>query len=354
MRLISWISQDLASENKTAELPPITAAERSERLALSFAQQRLWFLAQMEGGSEAYHIPFGLSLEGKLDRVALRRTLDRIVERQEALRTTFEVVDGEPGQRIAAARESGFELLEHDLRQSKGQQAELDHLRREEARKPFDMAAGRLIRGRLIQLGEAEHVLLVTMHHIVSDGWSMGVFFEEFEALYNAFEQGAGDPLQSLALQYADYAAWQRKWLEGERLQQQAEYWRQRLAGAPAVLELPADHARPAQQEYAGAFVEVVLDEQLTAGLKELSRRHGATLYMTMLAGWTVLLARLSGQTDVVTGTPVANRDRGAHRVFCEQRGVAVGRFGIAEGARSTRASKSTSSGRGTAPGHSV
>src|SRR5206468_8507342 len=149
---------------------------------------------------------------------------------------------------------------------------------------------------------------LITMHHIVSDEWSLGVFFRELSALYGAYGRGEEDPLPELGVQYADYAAWQRKWMEGEAIQQQAEYWRKNLAGVPELLELPTDRVRPAKQDYAGAVVEWALDEEVTAGLKELSRRHGTTLYMTVLAAWAVLLGRLSGQQDVVIGTPVANR----------------------------------------------
>ena len=165
-----------------------------------------------------------------------------------------------------------------------------------------------MIRGRLIRLAEGEDALLITMHHIVSDGWSLGVFTNELSTLYGAFVRGEADPLPELEIQYADYAVWQRKWIEGEILQQQGAYWKNALAGAPALLELPADHPRPAQQDFAGALAKLGLNGQLTAGLKKLGRRHGATLYMTLLAGWAVLLSRLSGQQDVVIGTPTANR----------------------------------------------
>ncbi len=293
-----------------AELSRIMPAQRSGRLPLSFAQQRLWFLAQMEGGSAAYHIPFGLHLKGDLNRTALGRALDRIVVRHEVLRTTFAFHDGEPVQEIGAVEQSSFGLIEHDLRGHNDVAAELAAISELEAGAPFDLAAGPLIRGRLIRLAEDEHVLLVTMHHIVSDGWSMGVLVSELKALYGAFLRGEADPLPELEIQYADYAVWQRQWIEGEILQQQAAYWKTTLAGAPALLELPTDHTRPVQQDFAGGFVELVLDEQLTAGLKDLSRRHGTTLYMTLLAGWAILLARLSGQQDVVIGSPVANRGR--------------------------------------------
>src|SRR6185312_842223 len=283
---------------------------RDGRLPLSFAQQRLWFLAQMEGGSEAYNVPFGLHLKGDLNRTAFGRALDRILVRHEVLRTTFAFRDGEPVQEIGAADESSFHLIEHDLRGHNEVESELAALRELEAGASFDLAAGPLIRGRLIRLGEKEYVLLVTMHHIVSDGWSMGVLARELNALYGAYGRGEADPLPELEIQYADYAVWQRQWIEGEILQQQAAYWKTTLAGAPALLELPTDHARPVEQSYAGATLPVVLEEKLTSGLKGLSRRNGTTLYMTLLAGWAILLMRLSGQQDVVIGSPVANRGR--------------------------------------------
>jgi amino acid adenylation domain-containing protein len=281
-----------------------------DHFPLSFSQQRLWFLAQMEGISEAYHISRGLRLTGDLDHTALRRALDRIVARHEALRTTFALIDGEPVQHIAAVEDSRFLLIEHDLRVHINAKAELDRFTELDASARFDLEAGPLIRGRLIRFSEDEHVLLITMHHIVSDGWSMGVFVNELTSLYGAFLCGEDDPLPELEIQYADYAAWQRNWVEGDILHQQAAYWKTALAGAPVLLELPTDHPRPAEQDFAGAFAEFALDEQLTAGIKDLSRRHGTTLFMALLAGWAALLARLSGQKDVVIGAPVANRGR--------------------------------------------
>jgi amino acid adenylation domain-containing protein len=293
-----------------AELPPIEPVERGGDFPLSFAQQRLWFVERLAGAGTAFHIPVGQRLCGELDRGALRRALDRIVARHEALRTVFAEVDGAPVQRIAPAEENPFHLAEHDLRGHADGPAELRRLAAEEARAPFDLERGPLIRGRLVQIGDDDHVLFVTMHHIVSDGWSMGVFTRELGALYGAFRAGRPDPLPPLAVQYADYAAWQRRWVEGDVLREQAEYWKTTLSGAPELLELPADHPRPARQDFIGATVPLVLDEALSAALRELSRRHRTTLFMTLLAGWAAVLARLSGQDDVVVGTPTANRGR--------------------------------------------
>ena len=290
-------------------LPPISPAPRDGAPPLSFAQQRLWFLAQFEGVSEAYHMPAGLRLRGPLDRMALRRALDTLVARHESLRTTVAVVDGQPVQRIGAA-DAGFPLQVVDLQGTPDAERELLRMAAAQADAPFDLATGPLVRGRLIRLADGDHALLVTLHHIVSDGWSMGVLIDELSQLYAAFHQDRSDPLPALPIQYADYAVWQRQWLQGEVLQHQADYWQQTLAGAPALLELPSDRPRPAVQDYAGSVVELQLDPVLTERLKTLSQRHQTTLYMTLLAGWAALLSRLSGQDEVVIGSPVANRGR--------------------------------------------
>ncbi|WP_247539250.1 non-ribosomal peptide synthetase, partial [Ralstonia pseudosolanacearum] len=305
---LSAVAQAIVRGQGSA-LPAITVADRSEALPLSFAQQRLWFLAQMEGGSEAYHIPVGLRLKGELDEDALRRSLDRIVARHEALRTRFEVQEGQAVQRIVPA-DVGLTLDWVDLSAEEASEHQLGLLAEAEARAPFDLEQGPLIRGRLVKLGEQEHVLLITMHHIVSDGWSQGVLARELGTLYEAYRSGGEDPLPALPIQYADYAVWQRRWLEGAELQRQGTYWEQTLAGAPTLLNLPTDRARPAQQDYAGGSVEVVFDAELSTALKRLSQRHGTTLFMTVLAGWSALLSRLSGQDEVVVGSPVANRTR--------------------------------------------
>ncbi|WP_258393852.1 condensation domain-containing protein, partial [Lonsdalea populi] len=188
--------------------------------------------------------------------------------------------------------------------------AELRQLADEEAAEPFDLQQGPPVRGRLVLLSEREQVLLVTLHHIVADGWSLSGFMRELGELYRAFSQKQPDPLPPLAIQYADYAAWQRRWLQGEVLQSQLAYWREQLADAPPLLELPTDRPRPSVQDYAGGYIDFTLDATLTAGLKALAARHETTLYMTLLAGWTLLLYRLSGQDDIVVGSPVAGRTR--------------------------------------------
>ncbi|MBP2471127.1 amino acid adenylation domain-containing protein [Sinorhizobium meliloti] len=289
--------------------PVIMPVGRDGALPLSYSQQRLWFLAQLDEDSTNYNIPLGWRLQGRLDRVAWRRSLDRLFARHEALRCTFVAGEDDPQVQILSG-DRGLPVVEHDLRDRPDAQAALLDLCQEEARTPFDLAREPLIRGRLIRLADEEHVFLLTQHHIVSDGWSMGVLVRELSSLYRAFEAGEDDPLPPLAIQYPDYAAWQRQWLSGERLQRQAQYWRDTLSGAPARLALPTDRPRPAQQSFAGASVPVIIDEALTRGLKRLSRQHGTTLFMTVLAAWAAVLSRLSGQDDIVIGVPTANRRR--------------------------------------------
>ncbi|MBV8464380.1 MAG: amino acid adenylation domain-containing protein, partial [Burkholderiales bacterium] len=291
----------------------IDAADRSQPLPLSFAQQRLWFIDQLDhAGGAAYHMPAAFRLHGRLDRTALRAALDRIVARHEILRTTFTSTDGTPYQHIAEEG-AGFTLLEHDLSHLHGaeQAVMVDAISLDEAAQPFDLSVGPLIRGQLLRLRDDEHILLVTQHHIVSDGWSIGLIVQEFSALYNAFCQQQPDPLPKLAVQYADYAVWQRNWLQGDTLENQVSFWKSFLAGAPELLALPTDRARPPVQSYAGAAFAFSLSTELSAQLKALSQRHGVTLFMTLMAGWALLLSRMSGQEDLVVGTPVANRQRG-------------------------------------------
>ncbi|WP_354172956.1 MULTISPECIES: condensation domain-containing protein, partial [unclassified Bradyrhizobium] len=300
---------EVLSRSGPQDLPAIAAVSRHEPLVLSFAQQRLWFLAQLDEGSTNYHIPLALRLRGALDRSAWQRSLDRLFARHEALRSVFVAPQGTPRVEVLPP-DAGLPVMEHDLQDRVDADAALAELCQQEARRPFDLAHGPLIRGRLIRLSDEEHVFLLTQHHIVSDGWSLGVLVRELSQLYRAFVSGEDDPLPPLAIQYPDYAAWQRQWLSGERLQSQAHYWRNNLSGAPARLDLPTDRPRPAQQSFAGASVPVVIDADLTRGLKQLSRQHGTTLFMTVLAAWAAVLARLSGQDDLVIGVPSANRGR--------------------------------------------
>jgi amino acid adenylation domain-containing protein len=291
-------------------LPPILSVNRDAALPLSFAQQRLWFLNQLEPHSAAYNIPAALRLNGALDTSALERSLSEIVRRHEALRTTFIEKDGEPTQLIQPAQAVELALFDLSPLPLTEREQQAQQLAAKEAARPFDLAEGPLLRARLIRLSAEEHIALLTMHHIISDGWSIGVLVKEVRALYEAYSTGRESPLTELAIQYADYAVWQRGWLRGEVLDEQLGYWRGQLEGAPAVLELPTDHPRPRVQTYRGAHEIFEVSAELTKELKASSRREGVTLFMTLLAAWKVLLHRYTGQDRIPVGSPVANRGR--------------------------------------------
>ena len=291
-------------------VPPLTLANRDEPLPLSFAQQRLWFLDQLEPDAAAYNIPAALRLRGPLDAAALQRSLSEIVRRHEALRTTFAVLHDEPRQLIHPPRPVELPLFDLSALGAAEREREARRLVGAEAVRPFDLAGGPLLRAGLVRLGEEEHVALLTMHHIVSDGWSIGVLVKEVAALYEAYSTGHESPLAELEIQYADYAVWQRGWLQGAVLEEQLSYWREQLAGAPAVLDLPTDRVRPPKQSYRGAVHTFALSEELSRELHALSRREGCTLFMTLLAAFQVLLSRYSGQEDISIGTSIAGRTR--------------------------------------------
>ncbi|HEV3049057.1 MAG TPA: condensation domain-containing protein, partial [Longimicrobium sp.] len=265
-------------------LPPLVPTERTGPLPLSFAQERLWFLDRLEPGSATYNVLAAWRLGGTLDQAALERALGEIVRRHEALRTVVGEVDGSPVQVVAPF--GGFALPVEDLSGLGEADREAAVRRRasEEARRGFNLSADPLFRPALLRLGMEEHVLLLSMHHIVSDGWSMGVLFRELSALYEAYLVGRESPLPELPVQYADYAVWQREQLAGEVLERQLAYWKERLAGAPELLEVPTDHPRPAVQSFQGATVPVELSLELLERLQALGRSEGATLYMTLLS----------------------------------------------------------------------
>jgi amino acid adenylation domain-containing protein len=292
-----------------AEQPPLVRVSRDQTLPLSFAQQRLWFIDQLEPNSSLYNIPVAVRLTGSLDIPALERTLSEIVRRHEVLRTTFTQAETRPRQVINPAM--SIKLPVTDLREltDEEREAEVTRLASEEAHRPFDLSGGPLLRVELLKLSDDEHVALLTMHHIVSDGWSMGVLVREISTLYEAFTQGKPSPLAELKIQYADFAAWQREWLQGEALERQLSYWREQLAGAPPVLQLPTDRVRPSLRTYRGAREPVVFPAELSGQLKSLCRREGVTLFMTLLAAFKILLSRSTGQTDIIVGTDVANRN---------------------------------------------
>ncbi|HLK57997.1 MAG TPA: amino acid adenylation domain-containing protein, partial [Chthonomonadaceae bacterium] len=301
---------ELAHGEETAPAPPLTRVSREERLPLSFAQQRLWFVDQFDPGSAAYNLPSALQLTGPLDIEALSRSLNELVRRHEALRTVFAVSDGEPMQVIREFASQDLPLTDLSALALTERQNEMQRRVREEALRPFHLAEGPLFRASLIRLDAEDHVLLLTLHHIVSDGWSQGILSRELTTLYNAFRADQPSPLPELPIQYADYAAWQRAWLTGEELARQFAYWKENLAGAPTLLELPTDRPRPPMQTFHGALKRRELSGELTQRLKALSQQEGATLFMTLLAAYQTLLFRYSGQDDIVVGTPIANRTR--------------------------------------------
>jgi amino acid adenylation domain-containing protein len=294
-----------------AAAKPLTAVRRDAPLPLSFAQQRLWFMHQLEGGSPFYNLPLAVRLGGRLNIAALRRSLDELVRRHESLRTTFSVTEaGQPLQVISPPARVPLPVIDLSGLAESACEAETRRLSAAEARLSFDLGRGPLLRCSLLRLGDEEHVALFTMHHVVSDAWSLGVLVREVAALYAAYAGGRESPLEELPVQYADYAAWQREWLRGEALERQLAYWRDQLAGAPPVLELPTDRPRPPVQTYRGALETFQLAPQLSEQLRELSRASGATLFMTLLAAFKVLLARYSRQDDITVGTVIAGRNR--------------------------------------------
>jgi len=291
-------------------LPRIQSRPRDTSLPLSFGQQRLWIIDQLEANSALYNMPAAVRLTGELSFTALEQTFSEIIRRHEVLRTTFVSTDGEPIQIISPALLLSLPIIDLSELAEREREAEAQRLASYEAQQPFDLSTGPLFRIQLLRLSEKEHILLCTMHHIISDGWSIGILIREVATLYEAFSHNQPSPLPELPIQYADYAIWQREWLSGEVLDAQLSYWREQLAGVPAVLELPTDHPRPAVQSFRGAAHHIHLSAELTEQLRQLSRSEGVTLFMTLLSAFSVLLSRYSGQEDVVVGTPIANRTR--------------------------------------------
>lgn len=282
----------------------------SNHAPLSFAQQRLWLVLQLDPDNVSYNVPEALLLAGPLHVTALAQSLSEIVRRHEALRTTFQLVSGEPMQVIAQPQPVALDVI--DLRQLSQREREktVQRLTDEEAWRPFDLARGPLLRVKLLELEDTEHILLLTLHHIVSDGWSISVLWNEVTTLYKVFNRGQSSPFPELPIQYADFAMWQRDWLSGAVLEEQLSYWREKLSGALPVLELPADRLRPAIQSHRGAGKELALPPTLSRKIQDFSDDEGVTLFMTLLAAFQVLLYRYTRQTDISLGVPIANRNR--------------------------------------------
>src|SRR5215213_2051851 len=294
--LLQKLQEQQAQRDETAPqvpaLRPLHPIARDGELPLSFPQQRLWFLDRFEPGSNFYNVPAAFRLTGDLDRAALARSLSEIVRRHETLRTTIETVEGRPVQRIAEPRPVAIEVVDltgvdEAEREERARRAAV-----EEAERPFHMDRGPLFRATLVALAPREHLLILNLHHVISDGWSIGVLLRE------------------LSVQYADFAAWQREHLQGERLEGLLAYWREHLAGAPPALNLPADRPRKAVQSFNGQALTFRIPEALSRAVRDLCQREGVTLFMALLAAFKVFLYRASGQDDVVVGAGIANRNR--------------------------------------------
>ena len=285
----------------------------TNKFPLSFAQQRLWFLDQLEPDSAVYNIPDTHSFNGPLNLQALERSLSEIVRRHEILRTTFHSIDGEPVQVIAEAQPQQLEVIDLSELPQAEREAKAERMANEETMQPFDLTRGPLFRFRLVRLAPEQHILLLTMHHIISDGWSLGVLGRELAALYQTYSTGStgqSSPLPELGIQYADFAVWQREWLQGETLEKQLAYWREQLGGELPVLELTTDLPRPPVQTYRGKVVDAELSLEIREQLKQIGRESGATFFMTLMAAFNVLLWRYTQQEEILVGTPIANRNR--------------------------------------------
>lgn len=309
-QLAVQIEREIRS-TKEVEITVISKVPKDRELPLSFAQKRLWFLDQLEPGSFLYNLPRAVRLSGKLNVEALLKSLNEIVKRHAILRTRFTITNGQPVQIIASSLNLKLPVVDLQNLPLTERETEVKRLTREEAQTKFNLAEGSLVRTSLLRLKEDEHVFLLTLHHIVSDGWSTGVFIKEMAALYEAFSSDRSiTPLPELPIQYADFAVWQRQWLQGQVLEAQLTYWKQQLSGDLPKLQLPTDHPRPAEQTFAGKTLTFVLPKALSEELKVLSHQENVTLFMTLLAAFKTLLYRYTGQEDIIIGSPIANRNR--------------------------------------------
>lgn len=311
---ISAVKRQLLTKYLHGEIAPELSANTIPRrmsntpLRLSFSQERLWFLNHLMPGSPVFNVPTAVQLSRPVDIEILQRCVNEIVRRHEVFRTSFITIDGQPTPVISPDADATIHTVDLTSLDESAREAESLRLTKEAALRSFDLASGPLMRTSLIRLTENESIFLLTMHHIVSDGGSILIFFRELASLYQAFSNGEESPLADPPIQYADYALWQRDWLRGERLEHQLAYWKQKLGGQLPILELPTDHPRPAVQTYSGGRATAILSEDLTSTLTALSQREGATLFMTLLAAFKVLLHRYTGQEDIIIGSPMANR----------------------------------------------
>lgn len=305
--LISRLRQLNQEGSRALQIP---RRNGSDEAPLSFAQQRLWFLDLYEPGNSFYNFSSAFRLRGPLNIAALERSLNEIARRHEVLRTVVVTRDGHPIQIVSPHRYQSLLPIDLTALPKNEIDGEAARLVAEEAQRPFDLEEGPLARTALLQLGAEDHVLLLTMHHIITDSWSIGILFRELSILYPGFINGTPSPLPELAIQYADFADWQRRWLSGEVLEQQLQYWREQLRGVPPLMNLPTDRPRPAIGTTRGAHQNCILPESLAEAIRDLSREANATLFMMLLAAFQILLQRYTGQDDICVGTPIAGRRR--------------------------------------------
>ncbi|MBD0265593.1 MAG: non-ribosomal peptide synthetase, partial [Tolypothrix sp. Co-bin9] len=307
IEILKYIHDSIASKSPIDLIQPVP---RDVNLPLSFAQQRLWFLNQLHSGSSAYNVPTAVRLLGSLNIAALLQSLNEIVRRHEALRTSFKTIDGQPIQVIAASLTLSFPIIDLSELSLWEREKEIHRLATQEVLQPFDLAQCPLLRVTLIRLNAEEHIILLTMHHIVSDAWSMAVLVEELAVLYPVFCAGKPSPLSELSIQYADFAVWQRQWLQGEVLQTQLDYWKQQLGSTYPRLALPKPSLHSTVETSQGAKQSFTFSKDLTERINLLSRQKGVTLFMTLLAAFQVLLYCFTGTEDIRIGSPIANRNR--------------------------------------------
>jgi acyl carrier protein len=305
--LAEYITAAINEASNLTSSVPIERVSREQSTPLSFEQQRLWFLDQLLPGNQFYNVPVAYHVTGQLNVKALESSLNQIITRHEVLRTTFPIIDGLPTQQVQPFIPLRLELV-HLASGAANGEAELDSLVRAEGQRPFNLASGPVMRAKLFQVSDRAHVLVVTIHHIATDGWSMELLSSELAELYEAYSQGVEPALPELPVQYADYSAWQRRVVASEGVNRQLEYWKEQLAGAPTTLNLPTDHRRPEMFSFRGAYQRLEIDEDLFKKLEELGRQHGVTTFMTLLAAFATMLARYSGQYDILIGVPIANR----------------------------------------------
>ncbi|KAB2912604.1 MAG: non-ribosomal peptide synthetase, partial [Bacteroidetes bacterium] len=308
LQALSQDVEQLMTKDTLSLIPPIVVQQRPDILPLSFAQQRLWFLDQLLPDTAIYNVPLALKLIGHLNLDIFERAFNALIERHESLRTIFQTVQGEAQQQILGNLQIRLADCYEDLSAQPEQQAYVQTLATQETNIFFNLSSGPLIHLKLFKLASDEHLLLITMHHIICDGWSMGIFFKELSELYNAYLQNQDPDLPLLPIQYADFALWQRQWLQGEVLERQLSYWKQQLSDIPDLLALPTDKPRPKELTYKGASYHYVLSKDIKNQLNQFSQQHGCSLFMTLLALFQVLLYRYTGQNNIVIGSPIANR----------------------------------------------